>query len=163
MRRGRREGKGNRRFLVDRLACEAGVYYTGEVEDGGPFAVAVGLPDDFAVEECGGFGGGEVVVEVEVFCVGGFVLFAEVEAGVGGFPLGGEDEGGVEVAGFGGGLLHLVEGEVLDGEDFDGVAGVADLGAGELGGGGPCGEDGGLREALVRMRTACWWRTIMSR
>ena len=55
-----------------------GVYYSGEVEDGGPLAVALSLPDDFAVEEGGGFGGAEVVVEVEVFCVGGCVLSADV-------------------------------------------------------------------------------------
>ena len=62
---------------------EAGVDDAGEVEDGGPLAVALGLPDDFAVEESGGFGGAEVVVEVEVLCVGGLVVFAEVEAGGG--------------------------------------------------------------------------------
>ena len=44
-----------------------------EAEDGGPLAVAVSLPDDFAVEEGGGFVGAEVVVEVEVLGVGGLV------------------------------------------------------------------------------------------
>ena len=41
----------------------------GKAEDGGPLAFAVGLPDDFAVEQGGDFGWGEVAVEVEVFGV----------------------------------------------------------------------------------------------
>ncbi len=121
----------------------------GEVEDGGPLAFAMCLPDDFSVEEGCDFGWGEIAMEVEVLRVGGFVVAAEVELARGGCPLGGEDEGGVVAAGVGGGLLDLVEGEVLDGEGFDGVVGVAEFGAGELGGGGPCGEDGGLRVVLV--------------
>ncbi len=96
-------------------AKQCGFDDAGEVEDGGPLAFAVGLPDDVAVEQGGDFGGGEVAVEVEVFCVGGFVASAEVELIGGGFPLGGEDEGGVVGAGVGGGLLDLVDGEVLDG------------------------------------------------
>ncbi len=127
---------------------EAGVDDAGKVEDGSPLAVTMGLPDDLTVQESGGLGGAEVVVEVEVFGVGGLVLFAEVE-GLGGLPLGGEDEGGVVVAGFGGGELHLLDGEVLDGGDFEGASGIADLRAGELGGRGPGGEDGGLGEALI--------------
>ncbi len=34
-------------------------------------------------------------------------------------------------------------------DGLDGVVGVAEFGAGEFGGGGPCGEDGGLGIALV--------------
>ncbi len=108
--------------------------------------MALALPDNLAVEQGGGFGGAEVVVEVEVFGVGGLVALAQVEEGWGRLPLGGEDEGGVVVAGIGGGLLHLVDGEVFDLADAERVTGVAELGAGELGGGGPGGEDGGLGE-----------------
>ena len=38
------------------LGGERGVDDTGEVEDCGPLAVALGLPDDLSVEEGGGFG-----------------------------------------------------------------------------------------------------------
>jgi hypothetical protein len=121
----------------------------GEVNDGGPLAFALGLPDDVAVEEGCDFGGGEIAVEVEVFGVDGFVTAGEVESVVSRLPFGGEDEGCVVASGFGGGLLDLFEGEVLDRRGLDGMVGVAEFGAVELGGCGPCGEDGGLRIPLV--------------
>jgi hypothetical protein len=121
---------------------------TGEAEDGGPFAVSAGLPDDVAVEEgCDG-GGRQVAVEVEEFGVGPLVEAGEVKTAVRRNPLGGEDERGVVAAGVGRGLLDLGEGEVVDGVDFDRDAGVAEVGMLKLGGGGPGGEDRGLGEAL---------------
>src|SRR5271168_4363008 len=106
---------------------KGGVYDAGEVEDGGPLAVALAVPDNLAVEEVGGFGGAKVVMEVEVLCVGWGVGAAEVEEGSGGFPLGREDEGGVVFARFGGGDLHLLDGEVFDLKVVDGAAEVAEL------------------------------------
>ena len=40
--------------------------------------------------------------------------------------------------------MDLVDGEVVDLGGLDGGVGVAEFGAAHLGGGGPCGEDGGL-------------------
>ena len=81
-----------------------------------------------------------------------------------GRPLGGEEEGGV-VGRRGRRRPSAIwsSGEVLDGDVAGWGAGVAEFGAFELGGGGPGGEDGGLREVLGDEVTARWWRTIMSR
>ncbi len=128
---------------------DSGFDDAGEVNDCGPLAFAMRLPDDVAVEEGCDFGRGEVAVEVEVFGVGGFVAAGEVEAAVGRFPLRGEDERGVVGSGLGCGLLDLVEGEVLDGCCLDGMVGVAELRAAEFCGSGPRGEDGGLWVVLV--------------
>ena len=130
-------------------AVGSGGWGVGKAEDGGPFAAAVGLPEDGAVEEVGGFFGGEVVVEVEVAGVGGLVAVAEIGGAGRGFPLGGEEEGGVVGGGGDVGVADLVEGEVGEADGADGVAGVAELGVLELGGGGPGGENGGVGEAAV--------------
>ena len=82
-------------------------------------------------------------MEVEIFGVAGFVALSEVDAVGWWCPLGREDEGCIVVAGIGGGLLNLVHGEVLQGSGLDGLVGVAEFGAGELGGCWPCCEDGG--------------------
>ena len=50
---------------------EPGVDDAGEAEDGDPLAADGGLPDEFAVEDGGGFGGADIFVEVEVAGVGG--------------------------------------------------------------------------------------------
>ena len=119
-----------------------GFYGSGKAEDGGPLAVAGGLPDDVAVEEGGDGGGGEIAVEVEEFCVGLVLRAAEVEMAGGWGPLGGEDQRGVVGAGVLGRLLDLGEGEVVEGNGFDGEPGVEEVGVFEFRGGGPRGEDG---------------------
>ena len=139
-----------RRSLHIRM-WQRGFYDAWEVDDGGPLAFALRLPDDVAVKEGRNFGWGKIAMEVEVLYVGRFVAIGEVYLIGGGFPLGGEDEGCIVASGIGGGLLDLVEGEVLDGSGFDRVVGVAELGAIEFGGGGPCGENGGLRVMLVNV------------
>ena len=51
-------GDDNKKGNGEGLAAEVSFFASGEAEDGGPLAFAAGLPDDFAVEEGGGFGGG---------------------------------------------------------------------------------------------------------
>ena len=58
---------------------ELGFEAAGEAEDGGPLAVALGLPDDVAVEEARGFGGEHVAVEIEVASVTVLRLAGEAE------------------------------------------------------------------------------------
>jgi hypothetical protein len=70
---------------------ETGVDAAGKAEYGRPLAFAASLPDDVAVEEGGGFFGGDVVVEVEVAGVVGLVGFAEVDVAGGWSPFGGEE------------------------------------------------------------------------
>ena len=97
------------------------------MEDCGPLSFAALLPNYFAVEEGGYFGGGEVAVEVEVFLSRRVRWGDRGRGGLesGGSPLGGEDEGGVEGTGVGGGFLDLVDAEVLDGDDFEAGGGCS--------------------------------------
>ena len=74
-------------------------------------------------------------MEVEVFCVCRLVASAEVDPIGRWVPLGREDEGYVVASWVGCGLLDLVDGEVLNGNGLDGVVGVSEFGAIELGGG----------------------------
>ena len=80
---------------------------TREVEHGGPLAFAMGLPDDVSVQQHCDFGRREIAVEVEVLCVGGLVLAAEVDPIGGRFPFGRKDEGNVVASGIGCGALDL--------------------------------------------------------
>jgi hypothetical protein len=119
------------------------------MDHGGPLSFAMSLPYDVAVKQGGDLGWGEIAVEVEVLRVRGFVAAAEVDLIGWRLPLGREDEGYVVASGVRGGLLDLVDREVLDGYGLDGMVGVSQFGAIEFGGRGPCGEDGGLRIDLV--------------
>lgn len=116
---------------------------------GGPLAFAVSLPYDVAMQQSCDFGWGEIAVEVEVLRVRGLVAAAEIDLIGWRLPLGREDEGYVVASGVGCGLLDLVDREVLNGEGLDGMIGISEFGAIEFGGGGPGGEDGGLRIGLV--------------
>ena len=106
---------------------EGGVYDSREAQDGDPLAADVLLPDEFAVEDCGGLGGANVFVEIEVACVGGLVATAEVDSPGRWSPLGGEDQSGIVVAGISCSFLNFSDGEVLNGERLDGDFGVAQL------------------------------------
>ena len=119
------------------------------MNDGGPLSFAVSLPYDVAVQHGRDLGWREIAMKVEVFCVRRFVAVAEIDPTRWGRPLGREDEGYVVTSGIGRGLLDLVDREVLDGDSLDGMVGVSEFGAIEFGGGGPCGEDGGVGVALV--------------
>src|SRR5580700_3099003 len=116
---------------------------------GGPLAFAMSLPDNVAVQQGRNFGWGEIAVEVEILRVCGLVASAEVDLIWWRVPLGREDEGYVVGSWVSGGLLDLVDREVLNGCGLDGVDCVSEFGATQFGGGGPCGEDGGLRIVLV--------------
>src|SRR3981081_72555 len=88
-------------------------------------------------------------MKVEVLCICGLVAPAQFDLSCWRIPLGREDEGYVVGAWVRGGFLNLFHREVLDGYGLYGVVGVAEFGAIEFGGRGPCGEDGGLRIVLV--------------
>ena len=119
-----------------------------EAEDGGPFAVAFVLPDDGAVEDGGYFAGAEVALGGVLAAAAGVGVGEEVSAQRRGGVVRGEDHRCIELVGLLRGLLDFGEGEVFDRRDFDGVLDVAEVGAEELGGGGPGGEDGGVRVML---------------
>ena len=121
----------------------------GEMDYGGPLSLVASLPYNVAVKQSGDVVGREIVMKVEVLCVCGLVTSAQVDLIWWWVPLGREDEGYVVASWVGCGLLDLVDREVLDGYGFDRMIGVSEFGAIEFGGGGPCGEDGGLRIVLV--------------
>ena len=80
-------------------------------------------------------------MKVEVAGVKVSLRDAETEGQIGRIVLGREDQSD-RMDRWRGGTLNLRQGEVVDADDGDRPAHVAQLGPGELVGGGPCGEDG---------------------
>ena len=68
-------------------------------------------------------------MEVEILCVCRVVAPAEVGLIWRRVPFGGEDESHVVASWIGGGLLDMIDSEVLDGHGLDGMVGVTEFGA----------------------------------
>ena len=127
---------------------QAGFVAAIEAKDGGPLAVLVVLPDDAPTEDGSDFRGCKVAGGGELTTAARVRMVEQVVAEGRSYEVRREDDGRVVAVGLLGGFADLGEREVFDGDSLEGARNVAELGAKEIGGDRPGGEDRGVGVVL---------------